>query len=107
MFVATGTGLAPFIPMLDDIRAHLPPNPTWLIFGERFREDLFYFDEMRALEIDWPAFHFVPVLSRPPANGMWHGAVGHVEGALRERFPDLSNSDVYVCGVPAVVERRP
>lgn len=103
VFVATGTGLAPFIPMLDDIRAHSPQTPTWLIFGERFREDLFYFDEMRALEIAWPAFHFLPVLSRPPVNGTWHGAVGHVEGALRERFPDLSNSDVYVCGVPAMV----
>ncbi len=103
VFVATGTGLAPFIPMLDALRAHASQTPTWLIFGERFQEDLFYFDEMRELEMVWPAFHFLPMLSHPPANGSWHGGLGHVEDALRERFPDLSNSDVYLCGVPAMV----
>ena len=103
VFVATGTGLAPFIPMLDDLRSHVPETPTWLIFGNRFREDLIYFDELRALEIAWPAFHFLPILSRPPADAGWPGAVGHVQGALRERFPDLSGSDVYLCGVPEMV----
>jgi CDP-4-dehydro-6-deoxyglucose reductase, E3 len=103
VLVATGTGLAPFIPMLDDLRARFPGSPTWLIFGNRFREDLIYFDELRALEIGWPAFHFLPILSRPPSDGGWHGASGHVEEALRERFPDLSNSDVYLCGLPEMV----
>jgi ferredoxin-NADP reductase len=103
VFVATGTGLAPFIPMLDDLRTRSPHTPTWLIFGERFREDLFYFDELRSLEMAWPAFHFLPILSHPPADGSWGDDAGHVQDALRERFPDLSNSDVYLCGVPAMV----
>lgn len=103
VFVATGTGLAPFIPMLDDLRAHSSQTPTWLIFGERSLENLFYFDEMRALETAWPAFHFLPILSHPPPDESWHGGAGHVQDALRERFPDLSNSDVYLCGVPAMV----
>lgn len=103
VFVATGTGLAPFIPMLDDLRAHSPGASTWLVFGERFREDLFYYDELRALEAAWPTFHFLPMLSRPPADGSWGGGAGHVQDGLRERFPDLSRSDVYLCGVPAMV----
>jgi len=103
VFVATGAGLAPFVPMLEDLRARFPETPTWLIFGNRFREDVIHFDEFRALEIAWLAFHFLPILSRPPVDGSWHGGVGHVEDALRERFPDLSNSDVYLCGAPAMV----
>ncbi len=103
VFVATGTGLAPVIHMLDDLRAHFPQTPTWLIFGERSREDLFYFDEIGALERVWPSFHVLPILSHPPADGSWHVGAGHVEDALSERFPDLSNSDVYLCGVPAMV----
>jgi ferredoxin-NADP reductase len=103
VFVATGTGLAPFIPMLDDLRAHFPQTPTWLIFGERSQEDLFYLNEMRVLERVWPSFHFLPILSHPPADGSWQVGAGHVEDALRERFPDLSNADVYLCGVPAMV----
>jgi CDP-4-dehydro-6-deoxyglucose reductase, E3 len=103
VLVATGTGLAPFVPMLDDLRTRFPERPTWLIFGNRFREDVVYYDELRALEIAWPAFHFLPTLSRPPADGSWNGAVGHVEAVLQERFPDLTNSDVYICGVPEMV----
>jgi len=103
VFLATGTGLAPFIPMLNDLRTHFPQTPAWLIFGERYREDLFYFDEVRALERAWPAFHFLPILSHPPADRSWLGGEGHVEEALRQQFPDLSKSDVYLCGVPEMV----
>lgn len=103
VLVATGTGLAPFIPMLDDLRSRFAGTPTWLFFGNRFREDLICFDELQALEVTWPTFHFLPTLSHPPADASWHGAVGHVQDALRERFPDLSNSDVYLCGVPGMV----
>jgi ferredoxin-NADP reductase len=103
VLVATGTGLAPFIPMLHDLRAHFTQTPAWLIFGERYRENLFYLDEIQTLERTWPALHFLPILSHPPADGNWLGGVGHVEDALRQGFPDLSNSDVYLCGVPEMV----
>ncbi|HZY91989.1 MAG TPA: FAD-dependent oxidoreductase [Thermoplasmata archaeon] len=105
VLVATGTGLAPFIPMLEDLRGRIPRHPVWLVFGNRHREDLIYYDELRGLEITWPAFHFLPTLSRPPSDGSWHGATGHVEHVLEERFPDLANTDVYLCGVPAMVNQ--
>jgi len=103
VLVATGTGLAPFLPMLDDLRTRFSQTPTSLVFGERFREDLFCFEELRRLEQAWPAFHFLPILSHPPDDADWHERAGHVQDMLRERFPDLSNSDVYLCGVPAMV----
>lgn len=105
VLVATGTGLAPFIPMLEDLQARFPRHPAWLIFGNRFREDAIYYHELRALEAAWPAFHFLPVLSHPPSDGSWRGAVGHVEDVLQARFPDLANSDVYLCGVPEMVNQ--
>jgi ferredoxin-NADP reductase len=103
VFVATGTGLAPFVPMLHVLRALAPQTPTWLIFGERYRADLFYFDELCAMKDAWNAFRFLPVLSHPPIDGSWDGGTGHVEDALRQAFPDLSNADVYLCGVPEMV----
>ncbi len=103
VFVATGTGVAPFLPMLTALRAQSPGTPTWLVFGERHREDLIGHDEFLAWTKAWPAFHFLPVLSRPPADGSWKGAVGHVQETVRDRFPDLSNAHVYLCGVPEMV----
>ncbi len=103
LFIATGTGLAPFVPMLHELRERSPSTPAWLVFGNRSREDLIWFDELRGLEADWADFHFLPVLSRPPTDGSWSGSAGHVEDVLRDRFPDLSQSDVYLCGVPAMV----
>lgn len=103
VFVATGTGLAPFRPMIDALRARNPSTPTALIFGNRHLEDVVRLAEFRALETDWPAFRFLPVLSRPPADGSWTGAAGHVQDAMRDRFPDLAGADVYICGVPEMV----
>jgi ferredoxin-NADP reductase len=103
VLVATGTGLAPFVPMLDELRARFPQTPTYLIFGNRHREEVVYLDELRELERAWPSFHFLPILSQPPADGSWPYAVGHVEDTLAARFPHLSSADVYVCGVPAMV----
>jgi Na+-transporting NADH:ubiquinone oxidoreductase subunit F len=55
------------------------------------------------MERSWPTFHFVPVISRPPPNGAWTGATGHVEEQVRSRFPDLSLADVYLCGANRMV----
>lgn len=103
LFVATGTGLAPFRPMLAALRATSPETPVALVFGNRYREDIIADDDHRALERAWPSFRYVPVLSRPPTDGSWTGGVGHVQATIRERFPDLAKSDVYICGLPEMV----
>ncbi len=103
LLVATGTGLAPFVPMLEQIRREEPSTPTWLFFGGRHAEDLVYTAEFRALETAWSVFHFVPIVSRPPADRSWTGRVGHVEEHVQRMFPDLSGADVYLCGVNEMV----
>lgn len=103
VFVATGTGLAPFVPMLDALRRQHPANPTWLFLGNRHVEDIVYFGELTALENQWPSFHFVPIVSRPPSDRSWTGRVGHVQEAVQEKFPNLGGADVYLCGVNEMV----
>ncbi len=103
VMVATGVGLAPFIPMLERLQAESPATPTWLVWGNRFMEDLVGRSDLERKERSWPNFHFVPVLSRPPPDGSWSGAVGHVQAQVRARFPDLSHADVYLCGATPMV----
>jgi len=103
VLVATGTGLAPFVPMLERLKGEHPQSDTWLFFGVRFVAELVDFAELRSLERAWTSFHFVPVVSRPPGDGSWSGATGHVQEQVRTQFPDLSQADVYLCGVNEMV----
>ena len=47
-------------------------------------------------------FTFLPVLSRPDAD--WLGASGYVNQQIAGREILLRKSDVYVCGVPPMIE---
>ncbi len=100
-FVSTGTGIAPFRPMLERLAAERPGHPAWLFAGYRYREDLLFHAEFEERARSDGSFRYVPVLSRPSPE--WTGATGHVEDPLRERFPDLSGVDLYICGVPPMV----
>ncbi len=103
VLVATGTGLAPFVPMLERLRGEHPSTPTWLFFGSRYVDELIDLEELRLMQRVWPGFHFVPVVSRPPTDGRWTGARGPVQEHVRAQLPDLSKTDVYLCGVNEMV----
>lgn len=105
VLVATGVGLAPFLPMLEQLRRAGTARSVWLFHGSRFAADLVGRAELERLARDWTAFRYVPVLSRPPEDGSWAGAVGHVEEAVRARFPDLGAADVYLCGANRMVNQ--
>lgn len=102
LFVSTGTGIAPFLPMTERLLRQSPAHDTWLFFGTRTESEILFRERFEALQAANPRFHYVPVLSR--AGPEWGGARGHVEAPLRERFPDLSGCDLYICGVPQMVQ---
>ena len=106
VFVATGTGIAPFRSMLLD---HLPktePHIT-LLFGVRYEEGLLYREELENLAKQYPNFRFLPTITRPtPA---WKGRTGrvqaHLDEALALRTPEeLATIDVYICGLKEMVD---
>ncbi len=102
VFLATGTGIAPFLPMTEELLHREPVPATWLFFGARTEEEILYRARFEAHRATQPAFHYVPTLSRPGPG--WTGAIGHLEVPLRQLMPDLSKVDVYICGVPPMVQ---
>ncbi|MGA8026919.1 MAG: FAD-binding oxidoreductase [Bryobacteraceae bacterium] len=106
VFVATGTGIAPFRSMLLD---HLPrthPRIT-LLFGVRYEQGLLYRGELEQLARDYDSFRFIPTITRPTES--WHGRTGrvqaHLDEALGIRTPEeLSIIDVYICGLKEMVD---
>jgi len=102
IFVATGTGVAPFRSML---LAHLETNPDrkfTLVFGVRYEQSLLYRDEFESLAKIYPNFRFLPTLSRPDEN--WKGLTGHVQQHVLDELDDRRDVDVYICGMKAMVD---
>jgi CDP-4-dehydro-6-deoxyglucose reductase len=46
----------------------------------------------------------VPVLSQPTPEDDWSGRKGYVQHAVLQDHPNLSNFEVYACGVPSMVD---
>ena len=102
IFVATGTGIAPFRSMLH---AHLETNPDrqfTLVFGVRFEPSLLYRAEFEQLAKNYPNFRFLPTLSRPTEE--WSGLKGHVQQHVIENLGERRDMDVYICGLKAMVD---
>lgn len=102
IFVATGTGIAPFRAMLLDPSLLKSPHQFHLLFGARYEEGLLYREEFEELERRHPNFRFIPTLTRPPEG--WKGHVGRVQPVLIDLIGDRRDIDVYVCGLKAMVD---
>jgi len=106
VFVATGTGIAPFRSMLLDHMPAIQPHIT-LLFGVRYERGLLYREEFEELVRRYDTFHFMPTITRPSES--WKGLTGrvqqHLDEALALRSPDeMVNVDVYVCGLKEMVD---
>jgi CDP-4-dehydro-6-deoxyglucose reductase len=104
ILLAGGTGFAPIKAIVEHIIRHRIARPITLYWGARDRAGLYLHD----LPLRWADEHahirYVPVLSEAAASDAWTGRTGLVHQAVLEDFTDLSGSDVYACGVPAMID---
>lgn len=101
LFVATGTGIAPFRSMLTHLFETGFSRSTTLYWGLRGQRDLYYQDELQALAAKHPNFSFVTTLSRPEPG--WAGVSGRVTTLIDERVSSVSQLAVYLCGNSAMI----
>jgi len=93
--ICTGTGIAPFRGMMHYVHHHkLSHRKLYLIFGTRTKEDLLYYDEMKALENELKTFSYIPTLSREA----WDGKQGYVHGVYEELCKELQPASFMLCG---------
>jgi CDP-4-dehydro-6-deoxyglucose reductase len=102
IFVATGTGIAPFRSMLlGELGADTNRQIT-LVFGVRYEQSLMYRDEFERIQREYDNFKFVPVLSRPDPD--WKGLTGHVQPHVMQVLGERRDVDIYICGMKAMVD---
>jgi len=102
LFVATGTGIAPFRAMAPDYLSRPEAKTLTMIFGVRHESTIYYRDDFEKLAREHANFRFWPTLSR--AESSWTGRTGHVQTHLLEAIGDQRDLDVYICGMKAMVD---
>ena len=104
IFVATGTGLAPFVSMIKTASTWTPGRKITMLHGVRFPEDLAYREELKEMQISNPNFKYYATVSRAPAA--WEGDQGYVQDYFKKNIVQLdpAKDSVFLCGNPAMVD---
>jgi ferredoxin-NADP reductase len=105
VFIATGTGIAPFRSMLfwllaDPVR-HQNKRLT-LLFGNRTEKDIYYHEEFLDLASRHPNFSYLPALSRGAPE--WQGLRGYVQEHLPGIVQSRTDMHAYICGLDKMVK---
>jgi ferredoxin-NADP reductase len=119
IFIATGTGIAPFrsmlhamfesgIPQSDVQITRSPDRPItrssqfWLLFGARYEQDIYYRDEFARLAAEHANFHFLPTLSRGSTE--WRGLRVYVQEHVQSIVGDRKDMLAYICGLDKMIQ---
>lgn len=114
LFIATGTGVAPFKSMLEDEFKKEITQKFHLIWGLRHEKDIFYNDFFKELAQKHENFTLDLTLSRPE-NADWQGKTGRVTALLEKLLssdgracPSIDSIkkpyEIYICGIKEMVE---
>jgi ferredoxin-NADP reductase len=105
VFIATGTGIAPFRSMLywllaDPVRHQ--DKQLWLLFGNRTEKDIYYHEEFLDLATRHPNFHYLPTLSRGASD--WQGLRGYVQEHVSGIVQGRTDMHAYICGLDKMIK---
>ncbi|MCF7805893.1 MAG: hypothetical protein K9N46_16175 [Candidatus Marinimicrobia bacterium] len=103
VFIATGTGIAPFRGMVIELLENGFDGEIHLIFGVPYRTDVYYEALFRRFEAKYPNFHFYTALSREEQTRDGTRMYVHDRMAVEwERLEPIlreSNTLAYICGM--------
>ncbi|HAK14807.1 ferredoxin--NADP reductase [Acinetobacter junii] len=110
--LATGTGLAPFLSMLQDFETWTKYQHIHLIYSVRSTAELAYVDRIQEIAESFgeghTGFKFVPIITRDPNATLHDRLPVLIENGELEKVVGLSlnpaTSHVMLCGNPQMVE---
>jgi ferredoxin-NADP reductase len=105
IFIATGTGIAPFRSMLHWLLvdpARHQDKQFWLMFGNRTEDDIYYHQEFLSLASQHAKFHYLPSLSR--GGPEWQGLRGYVQEHVPEIIQGRTDMHAYICGLDKMIK---
>lgn len=104
VMVATGTGVAPILSLLNYMRENDIKRKATFYFGAKTTHDLFMLDYFKELEETMYDFTFVPSLSRVGEGEEWHGDKGRVNDSIDRHMENGDNKEAYLCGGAPMID---
>jgi phenol hydroxylase P5 protein len=105
VFMAGGSGLSSPRSMIEDLLAEGSEIPITLIYGQRYKNELYYHQEFLEMAAKHTNFTYVPALSEPEDSVDWTGATGFVHEVAKQHFNNnFSGHKAYLCGPPVMIE---
>ena len=104
IFVATGTGIAPFRSMLHWLlgnSSRREGKQLYLLFGSRTEQDIYYHSEFLDMAGQHENFHYLPTLSRGSSD--WQGLRGYVQEHVAQIASGRNDMHAYVCGLEKMI----
>ena len=105
MYVGGGAGMAPLRSHIFELFKNLKTGRKvsyW--YGGRSLRELFYIDEFRAIEKEFPNFSFHLALSEPLPEDNWTGLTGFIHQVVIDNYlkdhPAPEDIEFYFCGPP-------
>ena len=105
VFIATGTGVAPFRSMLHWVLAdpaRHQDRQLCLLFGSRRETDIYYHEEFLRLAAEHQNFRYLPTLSA--GSPEWPGLRGYVQQHVPGIVAGRSDMHAYICGLDKMIK---
>ncbi len=109
MFIGGGAGMAPMRSHIFDLYNTKKTNrKATFWYGGRSLRELFYVDQFREIEKNFPNFKFNIGLSEPLPEDNWDGYTGFIHQIIMDNYlknhPEPEEIEFYLCGPPMMNE---
>jgi Na+-transporting NADH:ubiquinone oxidoreductase subunit F len=109
MFIGGGAGMAPMRShIFDQFKTQKTHRKATFWYGGRSKKELFYVDQFREIEKEFPNFRFEVALSEPLPEDNWDGYVGFIHQVIYDNYlknhPEPEEIEYYLCGPPMMID---
>lgn len=108
-FLGGGAGMAPLrSQILHQLKTLNTKRKMSFWYGARSKQELFFYDEFKALEDQYPNFTYHAALSSPLPGDDWDGMTGYIHNQLYDHYlsthDDPTEIEYYLCGPPMMLD---
>ena len=108
VYIGGGAGMAPLRSHVFDLfHTKKTKRKVSYWYGARSSREMFYEEDFRAIEKDFPNFKFHVAMSEPQPEDNWTGPVGFIHQVVLENYlknhPDPTEIEYYLCGPPMML----